>query len=198
MVAKYVCVDLETSGLDPNTCGILEASWAVLDHQYLIVGDISETFVRMEEDEVFEDQALIFHREKTGLAEAFCDEEAVDYDQLDARLCQAVTNIEKPILVGNSPQFDHSFIASRLPNFASRLSHQRLDVSTLQMAVESAAGLAPRQLRKVLEINTPHRAKGDVMSCIEVLQVCRNLLCYAVQNPKTDQELYRLTIEALP
>jgi oligoribonuclease len=164
---QFLWIDLETSGLDPHSCIILE--WAAVlaaDNRY---GDMSpveqyaspihfdySTPPKMDEfvRKMHTDNGLL----SACIASTFTLAESEDF------LIELVGGPETRgvVLAGGSVHFDLGFIRVHMPAFAKCLSHRVLDVSTFKAAERTweAADAFP-------DIKgTNHRALDDVLASL--------------------------------
>ncbi len=174
---QFMWLDLETTGLDPRTCRILE--WAVVLAADDAEGDMSpiERFSGVvgvfSEKELAEVQAemdpyvLNMHTQNGLLAEVVSsDATLAESEEFLVSLCQQLTGKEEPsrdcliVLAGSTIAFDHSFIKEHMPRFAAWLSHRTFDVSTLKMADRAWKGEAFKKAEA-------HRALPDVLESLE-------------------------------
>ncbi len=141
---QFLWFDLETTGLDPHECSILE--WAAVlaeddrdgdmtpVHEYTAVVKCTESKLHFELD----DYVRRMHT-KNGLLTECLESDAVSLEESDAFLYGLAEELAGPkpkgiVLAGASVHFDLSFVRVHLPRFASCLSHRVFDVSTLKAA----------------------------------------------------------------
>lgn len=137
MKAKYLWLDLETTGLDPATDVILEVA-AVVTGPDLIERASFEAVIQFR-GEIEREFVRRMHT-ASGLLDAcrggedLADVEAVLLELVGAHEWQA----GKPILAGSSVHFDRGFVRARMPEIDRVLHHRHLDVSAVRMACEDA------------------------------------------------------------
>lgn len=164
-------LDLETTGLDPTRCEILEVA-CVLAKEDLVPFARFERVIRDESDPFthgWEHVAYLMHRQ-SGLLEE-CRGSTTDltaaglalHDFLAEHLGKNLAN-----LAGNSVHFDRGFVAVHWPRILHFFSHRHLDVSALRIAAELRG--KPRW-----EGETAHRAMADCESSIEQLRYYQGL-----------------------
>ncbi len=173
MVAKhsYLWVDLETTGLDPHGCRILE--WAALLAADDAAGDMTPVreytgVVGLDAKAWEEAQAemdpyvLDMHTKNGLLAECITGSDTLrEAEDFLVSLAQELTGRDMPdrsaqiVLAGSTVHFDLGFIRVHMPRFAEWLSHRCFDVSTLKMAERDWGG------QPFTKANA-HRALADV------------------------------------
>lgn len=150
-INSYVCLDLETTGLDPKKNKIIEiGAIKVLDGQ--IVEQL-ETFVnpgvKLEERIV----------ELTGIR----DEQLVNAPEIEEVLPKLLSFIGENILLGHSILFDYSFVKKAAVN--RKLSFEKRGIDTLKIARKFLPDLESRSLGFLcnhFEIeHSAHRALAD-------------------------------------
>lgn len=163
--AKYLFLDLETTGLDPDADGILECAAIVTDANLREIGEPLHVVVRAydgDRDDANEHvQAM---HDKNGLwRECFASD--LDVDDLAIELDALIESHEwsdpkGPILAGSSVHFDRSFLDADMPDVLDKMHYRMLDVRSLTLAAEDACGL-------VFPKHEAHRALPDVRETIE-------------------------------
>lgn len=158
MTDSYVCIDLETTGLDPKRDKIIEIG-AVKVEQNTIVEEW-ETFVnpagKLEERIV----------ELTGI----CDEQLADAPRINEVLPRLLTFIGENILLGHSVLFDYSFIKKAAVN--ERLTFEKQGIDTLKIARKYLSGLESRSLGYLCRYygidHCAHRALADARATVSL------------------------------
>jgi len=140
---KLLWIDLEMTGLDPNSDLILEVACIVTDWNFNELDIIDEP--------VFADEEII--RERMLVSKDFWDNNTKSRDSLITRskLAKSLPEVENIliklvnkhtnsdeviILAGNSIHQDRRFIENYWPNLLSRLHYRMLDVSALKVVFE--------------------------------------------------------------
>lgn len=169
-----VWCDLETTGLDPSTCFILEAAISIapfsepfhLGSMYSRVlyghrvNDAADEFVR----EMHTKNGLWDECEKSHINSAIVD---VQISRLITDALNKVGGSEKPVLAGSTVHFDLAFIRRWLPMTAALLSHRVYDVSGIKLFCQSL-GMEPIPR----ESEPAHRAKDDILVSVEHAELC--------------------------
>lgn len=148
---SYVCVDLETTGLNPKTDRIIEIG-AVKVEKGIRTGTF-ETFVNP--------GRKLTERitELTGIR----DEELADAPDIREVLPELLAFAEEEVLLGHSVLFDYSFLKKAAVN--QRLTFEKQGIDTLKIARTFLPGLESRSLDflcRYYEIpHKAHRALAD-------------------------------------
>lgn len=169
---KYLWLDLETTGLNPEHDRILECAALITDGDLFVTdtGLERELPVNGEDLARMNDYVRNMHTEN-GLLEAVrClvvtggKSPAEALADLEADLCDMIDGIAwadgKPILAGATVHFDRGFLRRWCPTFEARLHHRHLDVSSLKMMVVDRTG-------EPFAKAEAHRAMADVVESLE-------------------------------
>ncbi len=142
---SYVCIDLETTGLNPKTDKIIEIG-AVKMEKGECTGTF-ETFInpgRMLEERIVE---------LTGIT----DEQLKNAPAIDEVLPQLLTFLGENVLLGHSVLFDYSFVKKAAVN--SKYTFERNGIDTLKIARKYLPDLQSRSLDYLCgHYKIPHRA----------------------------------------
>ncbi|MCM1087358.1 MAG: 3'-5' exonuclease [Muribaculaceae bacterium] len=158
MIDSYVCLDLETTGLDPKRDKIIEIG-AIRVRDGEPAGGM-ETFVnpgrKLEERIV----------ELTGIR----DEDLEDAPDISEALPQLIQFIGEDILLGHSILFDYSFVKRAAVN--QRLTFEKKGIDTLKLARKFLPDLESRSLAFLcghfgIE-HSAHRAAADARATIDL------------------------------
>jgi oligoribonuclease len=167
--AKYLFLDLETTGLDPRRESILECAALVVTADLRILDDTDRVlhFDRSVEREPIDPFVIDMHT-VNGLwldCEHSADEVDLVACTLEGMIAAHDWEEGKPILAGASIHFDRSFLQTHMPSIVERLHHRMLDVSSLKLLRKDAG--AP-DMPKV----DVHRAMPDALhSLAEARQI---------------------------
>lgn len=176
----YVWLDVETTGLDPETCAVIEVGFIITDGPETgfreIPGMRGEIFVDPQRPGLASDaekEAFEMHR-KSGRWAAWCD--AADSGDIhrmmptrlvDQWLRAALEAVREVVpgarfyLAARNPQFDRRFIESDFPRFAKEMHYRNFDVSALCLVDPSLY-----DYEHGVE-GEPHRAMYDILRDLE-------------------------------
>lgn len=176
MSDKVLFLDLETTGLLPQFCSILEVAAVVVDSQ-LVQHDKYEAVIFYPYDRINAEmnQWCLDTHTASGLLQEV-ERSPFDLKSVDDRLHHFIQKNfpdgQKVELGGNSVHFDLAFIKQHMPRTAGLLSHQLQDVSG-----------AARLFRRFCGIDVPkpksdvtHRAMADVQHSIEQVRLMREFV----------------------
>ena len=164
------------TGLDPDTCRILELAVLITDFDLrvvaegptLVVHQADEVLARMDEwnTRTHGDSGLTERVRVSTLDEASAEREILDFV---AHYCKPRT----APLAGNSIYQDRRFLAKYMPNLEGFLHYRLVDVSTLK---ELSARWHPSVYEKRPKKKGSHRALDDILESIEELRFYREHL----------------------
>lgn len=175
--SRFVFIDLETTGLDPETGLILEAAIVITD-KHLDEIDSLNVIVAHTEEELTEhldqyttqmhmknglitDIAALRHLSTDpGVAHMILDGEMVGF--LDGH---GISNVP---MAGSSIAFDRAWINRHAPLTAKSFHYRNIDVSSMREALKR---INPKMNPNIPQIGTAHRAMGDILTTIETLRV---------------------------
>lgn len=174
---KLVHVDVETTGLDPNTHDICEIAWMTEDTDTYEMGDIKYGKLDYEVNSV-DPVSMEINK--------FYDRQA---DLPWADLNEFLLDVTGATLVGMNVRFDADFILRRLnyemPDRESRepWSYRLLDIQAYAMGVlNSNRPLGSRDIQDILKslgfefkVESDHSAKNDVLAQTEAFHCLRKL-----------------------
>jgi len=155
---KFLLADLETTGLDPDRCRVIEVAARLLEPGKELARYHSLVGVP-ENGECWEPVALDMHR-KSGLwreATACVKTSIVDVDAELAQFIEDHVGDETVHLMGNSVHFDRSFMARHMRLTMDKLHYRQLDITSVRLWIMLMSGEDP-----YIELPKPHRAQDDV------------------------------------
>jgi oligoribonuclease len=169
---NLIWIDMEMSGLDPDTDKVLEVAIVVTDSQLNTVAEAPVLVVHQPDAvlDAMDDWNRSTHA-KSGLIErvkASTLSEAGLQEQLVAFLSQHVPPKISP-MCGNSVHQDRRFMARHLPDLEAYFLYRNLDVSTLK---ELAKRWKPAIMAGLTK-HGKHEALADIYESIEELKYYR-------------------------
>lgn len=146
-------LDLETTGLDPENCSIIEAHWFASP---LGGGPRSAGVTRLAQPlhGSWEPYAKNMH-ESSGLL-ALAEASAMTSPEIEASILAWLEPDATYYLAGASIHFDRSFVRAHWPSLDKRLHYRMLDVTTLRLFWRALGVESPDSKDK------PHRAQADI------------------------------------
>lgn len=151
MLNSYVCVDLETTGLNPKIDKIIE-----IGAVKVVDGKVADTFSTL----VNPGRCL---EERVRCLTGISDEELSDAPYIEEVLPRFMEFMEEFPLLGHNVQFDFSFLKKAAVNLGLKIECQAID--TLRIARVHLAALEKKKLEFLCEYfgisYQAHRAYGD-------------------------------------
>jgi oligoribonuclease len=159
-------LDLETTGLDENTCFILEIGAKITDTDYRVLDEFN----------------IIVHQSRSRLhsMNSWCKKQhsksglikeskgsmmSLSEAQQDLLKWMAKHYLKKDvILYGNSIHFDRKFIKKYLPLVEKRLSYRMVDITSFKIVFESQFGV------EIVKPVSAHRVLEDIDDSIYELK----------------------------
>jgi oligoribonuclease len=169
-------MDMEMSGLEPETDRILEVAILVTNGELEVVAEGPHLIVH-QPDEVLEamDEWNTSHHGQSGLTDRVRESTLDESDASKAVLDFLAEHTEKrkAPLAGNSIHQDRRFVARYLPEVEAWLHYRNIDVSTIK---ELARRWYPKQYGERPAKKGSHRAMDDLRESIEELKYYRKAL----------------------
>lgn len=158
MTDSYVCIDLETTGLNPKTDRIIEIGVVKVENNQIT--EEWETLINP--DRKLEERIV----ELTGIQ----DEQLASAPMIEEMLPKLLKIIGDCVLLGHSVLFDYSFIKKAAVN--QRLVFEKQGIDTLKIARKYLADLESRSLSCLCEHygieHSAHRALYDARATVEL------------------------------
>ena len=173
--SNLVWIDLEMTGLDPDSEKIIEIATVVTDASLEVLADGPEIAIRQNAEVLAAmDEWNTEQHGRSGLTErvlaSTCTEEEAEARTLEF-LKRHVPQQTSP-MCGNSVCLDRRFLHRHMPRLESFFHYRNLDVSTLK---ELCLRWAPEKARKLVK-RAEHRALQDVHESIAELRFYRDEL----------------------
>lgn len=179
-IASYICIDLETTGLNPKTDKIIEIG-AVKVENHVIVEEW-ETFVNPGRQL---DERII---ELTGIH----DEQLVSAPTIEQVLPKLLNMIGDHVLLGHSVTFDYSFI--KRAAVAQKMSFEKDGIDTLKVARKYLPDLESRSLGYLCDYygihHSAHRALCDAQATVELYRKLAEQF-YDIEETEGNKSLFR-------
>lgn len=160
MTESYVCIDLETTGLDPKRDKIIEIGVVKMEHNKVVRE--WETYVnphRKLEERI---------TELTGIN----DEQLLMAPSIEEVLPDLFEILGHDILLGHSILFDYSFLKKAAVDH--KMAFERSGIDTLKIARKYLADLESRRLGYLCQYygicHSAHRALGDARATVKLYQ----------------------------
>ena len=165
---NLIWIDLEMTGLDPDTDTILEIATLVTDSQLNVLAEGPELAIRhpLARLEAMDDWNRNTHS-RSGLWQRVLDSE-VDLARAEALTVEFLTHwvpAGKSPICGNSIGQDRRFLVRHMPRLERYFHYRNLDVSTLK---ELARRWAPDVLAGVEKVGA-HTALSDIRESVKEL-----------------------------
>ena len=172
---NLIWIDMEMTGLVPDTDRVLEIALLVTDSQLALVAEGPVLVVRQPDEvlgamdawntSVHGKSGLIDRVKASRLDEAAAERQALEF------LAQHVPAGASP-MCGNSICQDRRFLARWMPKLEAHFLYRNLDVSTLKELVKRWKPEAIKEMMKLKQ--GKHEALADIYESIEELKFYRN------------------------
>lgn len=170
---RLVWVDLEMTGLDPETCRIVEIATIITDSQLEVIAEGPCFIVRPEGEALAQTSTFVRElHEKSGLWTRI-QESTTTIDEARAAtlaFLEEHTTRGASLLCGNSVWKDRAFLEREMPDVVKHLHYRMIDVSTIKELVRRWYP-ARYHTPKKKEV---HRALDDIRESIEELRWYRS------------------------
>lgn len=172
-MSAIVWMDMEMTGLNPETERILEVAVLVTDGELNVIAEGPNLVLRQPEEVLSAmDEWNTTHHGKSGLLKRV-RESTLDEAQVSTALLGFLgehTTKKKAPLAGNSIHQDRRFVALYLPEVEDWLHYRNIDVSTIK---ELASRWYPKQYGGRPTKKGSHRAMDDLLESIDELKYYR-------------------------
>ena len=166
---NLVWMDLEMTGLDPETDHILEIATLVTDADLNLVAEGPVLYVRQSEDLIASmDEWNTTHHTSSGLIDLVREKGIAERDAeaLTLEFIGSYVEAGKSPLCGNSIGQDRRFLVKYMPELEEFLHYRNIDVSTVkELAVRWRPDVASSMVKR-----NAHRAMDDIKESIEELK----------------------------
>ena len=168
---NLIWIDLEMSGLDPDSCAILELACIVTDGELNELGEGVDLVIHQPDPVLAKmDDWCTRHHGQSGLTEAV-RQSTISLRAAELRTLEYLkrfTNKGQAPLAGSSVSHDRRFIDKYMPDLSAWLHYRTIDVSTVKELVKRWYGDFELPSKK----NT-HRALDDIRESVEELRYYR-------------------------
>ena len=156
MIQDYVCLDLETTGLDPKTDKIIEIGAVKVRG-----GEIVDSFQSFVNPGRILPEKIV---ELTGI----CDEDLKDAMSIETVIPKFLEFSGNDCFLGHSVLFDYSFMKKAVVNLDGKNKYEKFGIDTLKISRKHLASLESRKLSYLCAYygidQKAHRALGDAMA----------------------------------
>jgi len=164
---KLLWLDLETTGLDPQTGRILEVAWALAEFNdpFELIEPIRTLTLRWNGDISDLNDWVQKTHAASGLFRDCAMSQTALQDVIAELLRILPTEGEKPILAGSTIGFDMGFLKFHMPAVVERLHYRLYDVTAAKLFLNSLG-------MPVLPKAEARRAKDDIEESIRHGRIC--------------------------
>ncbi|MCA9508490.1 MAG: oligoribonuclease [Myxococcales bacterium] len=165
---RWVWVDLEMTGLDDESCVILQAAMIITDPHFKVLCEVDIPIWQPESALSTMIPIVKSMHTKNNLLERV---RTSQYSLMQAEqelMSHLVRHVgyQKGILAGNSMYVDRRFLRRYMPSFESFLHYRQIDVSSLKLISQAWYGAKGRPPKKA----NSHTALEDIRDSIEELK----------------------------
>jgi oligoribonuclease len=162
---KFLWIDLEMTGLDPETDVILEIAAEVTDLEFKTLASYEAVIYQTDEKLTHMNEWATLQHAKSGLTERIRKEGRPETDIIHELIgfISAQFGDEPAVLAGNSIHNDRNFIKRWWPEVDDLLHYRMLDVSAWKLVMQAKYNVA-------FEKKEVHRAFDDIQASIAELQ----------------------------
>lgn len=165
MTPSFLFLDLETTGLNPKNCRIIEIAAILTDENFSAI-DKFESLIYQNANVGWEDVALKMHKD-SGLFDLVNKDGILEKD-VEAKFSYFLNDHflpkRKPFnLAGNSVHFDRGFLLGQMPSIEKYLTHRHLDVSSVRLLMQACG------VKSFNDSRPAHRAMDDITNSVNEL-----------------------------
>lgn len=163
---RWVWIDLEMTGLDENTCVILQAAMIITDSNLNEIASIDATIWQPEAALLNMVPVVKDMHTKNGLLKKVRSSEMSlsEVEQQFMKILSEHVAYQKGYLAGNSIYMDRNFLRRYMPSIDGYLNYRQLDVSSVKILAQEWCKLkAPKK-------PSTHTALEDIKQSIEELK----------------------------
>ncbi len=162
---KFLWVDLEMTGLDPDNDVIIEIAAEVTDLNFKTLASYEAVIYQTDEKLTNMNEWASQQHAKSGLTERIRSEGRPETDVMHELVgfIQAQFGDEPAVLAGNSIHNDRNFIKRWWPEVDDLLHYRMLDVSSWKLVMQAKYNV-------VFDKKEVHRAFDDIQASIAELQ----------------------------
>jgi oligoribonuclease len=170
-----IWLDIESTGIDPRTCKVLEIALVVTDGDLRQLAEPFSAVVWQPSAELARMDAWCTNTHTaSGLVDAVIQSTKVE-SEVEAEVLTYLTTVgcvrgESPIC-GNTIAFDRVFLRSHMPAIDSFGHYRSIDVTSISEVIRRWAGVSSTRTSK-----GNHRALPDILASIDQLAECRRLM----------------------
>ncbi|MDR0515721.1 MAG: oligoribonuclease [Fibromonadaceae bacterium] len=168
---NLVWIDMEMTGLDPDTCAVLEIATIITDPQLKVLAEGPAIAVRQNEDALRMDKWNWSHHTKSGLLTRVRNSpyNLATAEEITLSFIKGYTENGKNPICGNSIGQDRRFLIKYMPKIDAWLNYRSIDVSSIKELAYRWYPKLPKFQKKEV-----HRAQDDIRESIEELVYYRN------------------------
>lgn len=178
---NLVWIDLEMTGLYPETCTIIEIATIITDSQLNIIAEGPNLVIHQSEEALaVMDEWNVKHHGESGLTQAV-RESKISLEEAEQETLKFIKKHTAPRtapLCGNSIWQDRRFLIKYMPKIEAHVHYRNIDVSSVKELARR--WYSPEQIAanpaKPAEGEKPataHRALDDIKASIEELKLYR-------------------------
>ena len=164
-------LDMEMTGLDPDTCVILEIAAVVTDLDLRPLGEFHAVVHQPKEVLDRMDEWCIRTHGASGLTAAVATGTPLSKVEEDlVRFTRRHFPGQKPILCGNSIWQDRRFVEAHLRDFASILHYRMIDVSSYKEIFKKKYGIGFKKKETHRAVDDIHESIGELAHYLSYVQ----------------------------